>query len=169
MRIRSLLILAVSTLAFAGKPQGDLPVTTYLSDYNSANAAYYVQNDDGTEYLAMHMENQCSEDNNDMYTMKPGQTFACSTLFRLPNITSTSFYRLDMCGNKCVYSEPETQKVQVMCNSSGNDGNCNDWFNDWFIDPIPVVNADGSTSPGQTVARLNLINTRPSWNYTGRK
>jgi len=92
----------------------NLTVTTYLSDYNSANAAYYVQNDDGTEYLAMHMENQCSEDNNDMY---------------------------------------------------GNDGNCNDWF----IDPIPVVNADGSTSPGQTVARLNLINTSPSWNYTGRK
>jgi len=67
-----------------------------------------------------------------------------------------------MCGNKCVHSEPETQNVQVTSNSSGTDGNCNNWF----IDPIPVVNADGSTSPGQSVARLNLVSTRPSWNYT---
>ena len=233
MRIRSLLMLAVSTLAFASRPSSDLPATTYLSDFNAVGTAYYVQSDGlgayqngvnnvtsilvanafngiswgdwrldlsgtvvrtvrlsfcngttcpanaiqpgnpsytapanppfwGTQYLAMHMENKCSEDNNDMYTMKPGQTFNCSTLFRLPNITRTSFYRLDMCGNKCVYSEPETQKVQVTCNSSGSDGNCNDWF----IDPIPVVNADGSTSPGQAVARLNLVKTNPGWRYT---
>jgi hypothetical protein len=29
------------------------------------------------------------------------------------------------------------------CNSSGPDGNCNGWF----IDPIQVINADGSTNP----------------------
>ena len=240
----SLILVLAAALAFASKPPSDVPVTTYVSDYNAAGAAYYVQSDDyssaptdgkggigyqngvnnvisilvangfngiswgdwrldlsssttravrlsfcnattacpanavqsgnpaysapanppfwGTQYLPMHIENKCSEDNNDMYSMKPGQTFSCSALFRLPNISSTTFYRLDMCGNKCVYSEPETQKVQVACNSSGSDGNCNDWF----IDPIPVVNADGSTSPGQTVARLNLVNSRPGWSYT---
>ena len=75
-------------------------VTTYLSDYNAAGSAYYVQSDD--------------------------------------------------------YAGAPTR------NSSGTDGNCNDWF----IDPIPVINADGSTNPGQTVARLNLVNARPSRNYT---
>ena len=54
-------------------------------------------------------------------------------------------------------SEPETQRVQVACNASGSDGNCNDWF----LDPIPVVNPDGSTSPGQTRARLNYGSGAP--------
>jgi len=45
----------------------------------------------------------------------------------------------------------ETDYVQVSCNSADS-GGCNDWF----IDPIPVVNPDGSTSPGKARARLNL-------------
>ena len=63
-------------------------VTTYLSDYNAAGSAYYIQSDD--------------------------------------------------------YAGAPT------CNSSGTDGNCNDWF----IDPIPMINADGSNQPrpdGRTV------------------
>ncbi|PYX85686.1 MAG: hypothetical protein DMG68_17495, partial [Acidobacteria bacterium] len=35
-------------------------------------------------------------------------------------------------------------------NSLGSNGFCNDWF----VDPIPVVNADGTTSPGQAIGRL---------------
>jgi hypothetical protein len=110
-----------------------------------ANPPYW-----GTEFWAMHMENKCTGDNLDMYTMKPGDKFTCNTLFRFPS-TTRSFYRLDMGTYDSNYPEPETQKVQVSCNSSASDGYCKDWF----IDPIPVVNADGSTSPGQTRARLN--------------
>lgn len=224
MKLRSLSMLVAGTLAFGSQPSSDLPITTYLSDYNATGAAYYIQSDGGgaykngvsgitsilvangynhitwgdwrldlrsstrnvvltfssanaiqsgnpsytapanppfwgTQLVAMHMENKCSESSHDMYTMKPRQTFTCNTLFRLPNTTSSTFYRLDM---GTFSPAPETQQVQVTCNSVASDGNCNDWF----IDPIPVVNADGSTSPGQTVARLNLVNTKGTGTYT---
>ena len=58
-------------------------------------------------------------------------------------------------------NEPETQDVQVSCNSTDSAG-----CNDWFIDPVPVVNADGSTSPGKARARLNLVDTHGSNNFT---
>src|SRR5690242_10428069 len=45
MKLRSLFLVLVATSAFAGKPPSDAPVTTYLSDYNSAGAAYYIQSD----------------------------------------------------------------------------------------------------------------------------
>ena len=55
----------------------------------------------------------------------------------------------------------EAQEAQVHCNSADS-GGCNDWF----IDPVPVVNPDGSTSPGQTRARLNLVHTIGNTGYT---
>jgi hypothetical protein len=51
--------------------------------------------------------------------------------------------------------------VQVACNAA-NSGGCSDWF----LDPIPVVNADGSTSPGQARARLDLVDTHGNNNFT---
>ena len=118
-----------------------------------ANPPYW-----GTEYWATRMENKCTLENHDMLTMKPGDTFTCITLIRFPPATSTTYYRLDM-GN--FVSEPEAQEAQVHCNSADS-GGCNDWF----IDPVPVVNPDGSTSPGQTRARLNLVHTIGNTGYT---
>jgi len=45
----------------------------------------------------------------------------------------------------------ETSDVQVSCNSADSTG-----CNDWYIDPIPVVNADGSTGSGRAIGRLVL-------------
>ena len=102
----------------------------------------------GTQFFAMHMENKCTEDKLDMLTMKPGDKFTCNTIFRFPS-TLAGDYALQMGTYDSFYPEPETQRVQVTCNAA-NSGGCTDWF----IDPIPVVNPDGSTSPGQTRARL---------------
>jgi hypothetical protein len=114
----------------------------------------------GTKWSAMHLENQCTLDNHDMYTMKTGQTFTCDFLFRFPAPSRSPFYRLDMRPRMW----PESQQAQVQCNSvSSNDGNCNDWF----IDPVPVTNADGSTSPGQTRARLVLVTDGNSYTDEG--
>jgi hypothetical protein len=116
-----------------------------------ANPPYW-----GTEYQAARMENKCTQDNHDMLTMKPGDSFQCATFIRLPG-PSTGFYRLYM-GNT-YYSE--TNDVQVSCNSADS-GGCNDWF----IDPIPVVNPDGTTSPGKARARLNLVSTHGTGSIT---
>jgi hypothetical protein len=43
--------------------------------------------------------------------------------------------------------------VQIQCNSLGSNGYCNDWF----VNPIPVVNADGTISPGRAIGRLATI------------
>jgi len=124
----------------------------------AANPPYW-----GTKWWEMHLENKCSVSNRDMLTMKPGNSFTCDTLFRfpIPNTTS-SFYRLDMGTYDSAYPELETQQVLVTCNSSATDGNCNDWF----LDPIPVVNPDGSTSPGMTRARLNLVSSKGNNPFT---
>jgi len=216
-RASSILLVAftvIGAIAFAGKPASNLPVTTYLSDFDASNVPYDVFSDSGgayqngiagvgsylnangynritwgdwvlnlfnspsrlvavtlstanavqpgdpgytvpadppywgTQFLAMHMENKCTEDGLDMLTMKPGDRFTCNTLFRFPS-TDKTFYRLDMGTFDRFYPEPETDRVQVSCNLA-DAGGCKDWF----IDPIPVVNADGSTSPGRARARL---------------
>jgi hypothetical protein len=106
-----------------------------------ANPPYW-----GTEYWAARMENKCTQDNHDMLTMKAGASFQCRTIIRFPG-PGSAIYRLLMDNT----SYPETNNVQVSCNSADS-GGCNDWF----IDPIPVVNPDGSTSPGKACARLNF-------------
>ena len=100
----------------------------------------------GTQFEAARMENKCTQDNHDMLTMKAGDSFQCVMIIRLPGPNS-GYYRLYM--GRTWYSE--TDDVQVSCNSANSAG-----CNDWFIDPIPVVNPDGTTSPGRARARLNL-------------
>lgn len=121
-----------------------------------ANPPYW-----GTEYQAVRMENKCTLDNHDMLTMKAGDKFTCPMLIRMPPVTSSTYYRLDMAHSFAFLNEPETQDVQISCNAA-NSGGCSDWF----IDPVPVVNPDGSTSPGKARARLNLVSTRGSNNLT---
>ncbi len=103
----------------------------------------------GTVYTGARFMNKCTLDNVSMYTMKAGDKIICPMHIRLFPLDGTSnYYRLDM----GAAGENETQKVQISCNA-------NDSFacTDWFIDPIPVVNPDGSTSPGKTRARLNYF------------
>ncbi len=121
-----------------------------------ANPPYW-----GTRFEAVRMENKCTMDNHDMLTMKPGDKFTCILSIRFPLSTSSTYYRLDMAGSWTFLNEPESQDVQISCNAADS-GGCNDWF----IDPVPVVNPDGSTSPGRARARLNLVNTHGSNNLT---
>jgi hypothetical protein len=113
-----------------------------------ANPPYW-----GTSFEAVRMENKCTFDNHDMLTMMAGDKFTCPLLIHFPPLTSSGYYRLEMAPT--FLNEPETQEVQISCNSADS-GGCNDWF----IDPVPVVNPDGTTSPGQARARLDLVNMR---------
>ena len=117
----------------------------------------------GTGLQAVRTENKCTMINRNMLTMKKGDTFTCPMIIRLPYITSSTYYRLDMAASWTSLNEPETQDVQVSCNSVNTAG-----CNDWFIDPVPVVNADGSTSPGKARARLNLVDSHGSNNLTNK-
>lgn len=213
-RFRFFLMLLVATAAFATKPVSDLPVTTYLADYDASNVPYYVQSDGGgayqngvagstsilvangyngivwgdwrleltsspnrtvaitfattnavqpgdpgyqapamppywgTQFLAVRTETKCTFDHLDMLTMKAGDSFPCIMTMRLPNDSSGGHYSLSLGGT----SMPETNDGQVSCNAADS-GGCKDWF----ITPIPVVNANGTTSPGRTRARLAYI------------
>src|SRR5215472_1619603 len=112
-----------------------------------ANPPYW-----GTKYEAVRMENKCTLDSHDMLTMNTGDKFTCPMSLRFPPNPDSSYYRLDMDHTFTSLNEPETQDVQISCNSANSTG-----CDDWFIDPVPVVNPDGTTSPGQTRARLDLI------------
>ena len=115
----------------------------------------------GTAWQEVRMQNMCTLESKDMLTMKAGATFTCPTLLRLGyDATSSSHYELSMAPTFTGYTE--TQEVQVQCNSVASDGNCNDWF----IDPIPVNNPDGTTSPGKTEARLSLTTTKGKTTHT---
>jgi hypothetical protein len=113
-----------------------------------ANPPYW-----GTQFETVRMETKCSLDYHDMLTMKAGDKFTCDFSIRFPPASHSTFYRLEM--DPTLLNEPETQQVQVSCNAA-NSGGC--W--DWFLDPIPVVNSDGSTSPGRTRARLDLVDSK---------
>ncbi|HLY20479.1 MAG TPA: hypothetical protein VKR61_24800 [Bryobacteraceae bacterium] len=119
-----------------------------------ANPPYW-----GTKFEAVRMENKCSLDHHDMLTMNAGDKFNCDLSIRFPPATSSTYYRLDM--DPTLVNAPEAQQVQVSCNAA-NSGGCSDWF----LDPIPVVNPDGTTSPGQTRGRLNLVNTHGAGSTT---
>ena len=120
-----------------------------------ANPPYW-----GTQFEAVRMENKCSLDHHDMLTMNAGDKFNCDLSIRFPPSTPSTYYRLDM-NPTLLPDETETQQVQVSCNAA-NSGGCSDWF----LDPIPVVNPDGSTSPGKTRARLNLNDTHGKGSVT---
>jgi hypothetical protein len=223
MKFRNIPFLFLATLAFAGKPSSNVPVTTYLTDSNPSGTAYYIQSDGqagpvngvigeydngyqnvgsylnantynseppgdwtldllsstvrtmrltlsssngiplgqpgytvppnppffGTDPLVSRFAEYCTAISLDMGTMNQvGQTITCPAIFRF-NWSSTTFYRVYMTGSWGSYA-PESTQVQIQCNHLGTNGYCNDWF----IDPIPVVNADGTTSPGQAIGRL---------------
>jgi hypothetical protein len=80
--------------------------------------------------------------------MTAGTAFTCPLIIRFP-ATSRTDYRIYIAPSFTGYAE--TTDVQGSCNSA-NSGGCNDWF----VDPIPVVNPDGTTSPGKAVGRLEL-------------
>jgi hypothetical protein len=111
-----------------------------------ANPPYF-----GTGFETAKFQNQCTADKLDMLTMKAGDKFNCSAIIKFPG--ATTFYRLEMATEP---NEPETEKVQVSCNSANSSG-----CNDWFIDPIPGVNG-----PGQTCARLDLVDTHGKGSLT---
>lgn len=103
----------------------------------------------GTVYDGVRFMNKCSETNSGFLPMSPGQKIICQMHMRLwPLGSNNNYYRLDM-GTP---GEDETQRVQITCNAADSVG-----CKDWYVDPIPLVNADGSTSPGKTRARLNYF------------
>jgi hypothetical protein len=118
----------------------------------------------GTQWQPARMQTPCSAWTRNMYTMKPGDAFTCSAIILLPKVNNV-YYELNMgtIPNPLV-PKPETQQLQVTCNSSTTDGNCNSWF----LDPIPIVNADGTTSPGRTRTRLQKIVTTNGGNIVSQ-
>lgn len=102
----------------------------------------------GTKLVIAHIEDKCTLTNKNMLTMMAGSAFTCPLIIRFPGTTRTD-YRIYIAPSFTGYAE--TSDVQVSCNSA-DAGGCNDWF----IDPIPVVNPDGTTSPGKAVGRLEL-------------
>jgi hypothetical protein len=109
-----------------------------------ANPPYW-----GTGYLPARLGNKCTQENHDMLSMKAGDSFPCETFIWFAAGAET--YRLFM--GKSWYSE--TDYAQVSCNSADS-GGCKDWS----IDPIPVVNPDGTASPGRARARLERLGVR---------
>lgn len=104
----------------------------------------------GTQWQPLHVQAGCTAWNRNMLTMRAGDAFPCSAVIIFPVINNVSYVlHIGTVPNPLV-PKPETQQLQVTCTSSSTDGNCNGWF----LDPIPVVNADGSTSAGQTRSRL---------------
>ena len=105
----------------------------------------------GTDNLISKFEDKCTAILLDPGTMnKVGQTIVCPAIFRF-NWGST-YYRVYMTGSWANY--PETTQVQIQCNAVGTNGLCSDWF----VDPIPVVNPDGSVTPGRAIVRLATPN-----------
>ena len=89
------------------------------------------------------------------------QTIQCPAIFRF-NWNSSLYYRVYMTGSWSTFGAPETTYVQIQCNSLGTNGYCNDWY----IDPVPISNGDGTFSPGQAIGRLVAITTRGTGTYT---
>jgi hypothetical protein len=117
----------------------------------------------GTQSHAVQWVTRCSGQNRNMYTMQPGDRFPCVAIVMLPTVDDV-FHELHMGYLNAMDPKPETQEVQVTCHSAGADGNCSGWY----LDPIPVVNPDGSTSPGQTRARLTRFVTHRSGKIVSR-
>jgi hypothetical protein len=116
-----------------------------------------------SESLVSKFAEFCTAIGLDMGTMTAAnQTIQCPAIFRF-DWNSSTYYRVYMTGswNASEYA-PETTYVQIQCNGLGTNGFCDDWY----IDPIPVSNGDGTFSPGQTIGRLVAITTRGTGTYT---
>src|SRR5579884_1129220 len=89
-----------------------------------------------------------------------GQVIQCPATFSfLYKDSKGTHYDLAMNGPNWG-NAPRTSQVQIQCNALGTNGYCDDWF----TDPIPVVNSDGTTSAGQAIARLLYVTTNSATN-----
>lgn len=102
----------------------------------------------GTVLSSVRFMNKCTCGANvSMYTMTANSKILCPMHLRLAGDSNGNYYRLDM----GTADEPETEMVQITCNSIGSDGHCNDWNID------PVSDPDYTVNPGRTRARLNYF------------
>lgn len=147
---------------------GDWQFDTYSSSnrkvYVSLDAADAVQPGDphylvpaqppfwGKQLLTAHIEDKCTMAFRNMNTMTAGSSFTCPFLIRFK--VGKADWKL-LSGSSFGY--PETDEVLVTCNSTSANG-----CTDWLITPIPVVNPDGSTSPGRTAMRLTPTSLTPN-------
>ncbi len=111
-----------------------------------------------TESVVSHFAEFCTAIGRDMGTMNAAnQTIQCPAIFRFAWNSST-YYRVYMTGSWSAPGQyaPETTYVQIQCKGVGTNGYCNDWY----VDPIPVSNGDGTFSPGQAIGRLVAVATK---------
>jgi len=184
MKSHGVILVLLATLAFAGKPPSNVPVTAYLSDTDASGAAYYIStlrtmrltlsssNEIqpgqpgytvppnppflGTDSLVSRFAEYCTAIGLDIGTMTAvNQTIQCPAIFRF-NWNTSTYYRVYMTGSWSTFYAPETTYIQIQCNALGTNGYCNDWY----IDPIPISNGEGTFSPGQATGRLVAITTR---------
>lgn len=112
----------------------------------------------GTGSVVSRFAEYCTAIGLDMGTMTAAyQTIQCPAILRF-DWNSSLYYRVYMTGSWSAPGQyaPETTYVQIQCNSVGISGYCNDWY----IDPIPVSNGDGSFSPGVAIGRLVALTTK---------
>lgn len=108
----------------------------------------------GTVRVTAKFEEKCTAIGLDIGTMNvANQTIQCPAIFRF-NWNNSTYYRVAMIG--AWGNAPESTYVQIQCNKLGANGYCNDWY----IDPIPISNGDGTFSPGQAIARLIAVFTK---------
>jgi hypothetical protein len=92
-----------------------------------------------------HIEDKCTQINNNMITMAVHQTLQCPLITHFFDSNGAE-YRIYMGPNW----EPESTFVQVTCNAVASDG-----CKDWYIDPIPAgYDAGGNPIPGSAIGRL---------------
>jgi hypothetical protein len=101
----------------------------------------------GVGFEAARVFDGCTKYNKSVLAMQPGGAITCELLVRWND--GSSSYRLDM---GTPLEAPESTPARISCNAADAKG-----CSDWYIDPIPVVNADGTTSAGSAIARLVSI------------
>ena len=96
-----------------------------------------------------HIEDKCTALGLSMLKMSAGQNFQCPAVVHFFDSNGNEF-RIYMAPISTQPATPETNNVQVSCNTMASDG-----CNDWFIDPIPAgYDPAGNPIPGQTEGRL---------------
>jgi hypothetical protein len=100
----------------------------------------------GMGFEPARLIDKCTQYNKSVLTMQAGSTITCPIFVRW-DYGQNSSYRLDMGG--APIEAPESTAAQISCNSADAVG-----CRDWYIDPIPVVNPDGTVSAGKAIARL---------------
>jgi hypothetical protein len=99
----------------------------------------------GTGFEPARLIDACTKYNKSVLSMHAASTITCPLVVEWDYGTNVS-YGLYM---GTPVAAPESTAAQISCNGA-DPGGCNDWY----VDPIPVVNADGSVSAGTATARL---------------